>query len=46
MTDRLRVVLADDEPLGRLALRQLALRHRDLEVRPRGGSNTVTPESE
>ncbi|HSR98332.1 MAG TPA: LytTR family DNA-binding domain-containing protein [Kofleriaceae bacterium] len=32
MTDRLRVVLADDEPLGRLALRQLIARHPDLEV--------------
>jgi len=30
--ERLRVVLADDEPLGRLALRQLLARHRDLEV--------------
>jgi two-component system LytT family response regulator len=30
--DRLRVVLADDEPLGRLALRQLIARHDDLEV--------------
>jgi len=28
--DRLRVVLADDEPLGRLALRQLLARHADL----------------
>jgi len=32
MPDRLRVVLADDEPLGRLALRQLIARHRDLEI--------------
>jgi two-component system LytT family response regulator len=32
MTDRLRVVLADDEPLGRLALRQLIARHPDLDV--------------
>jgi two-component system LytT family response regulator len=32
MADRLRVVLADDEPLGRLALRQLIARHSDLEV--------------
>ena len=32
MADRLRVVLADDEPLGRLALRQLLARHRDLDV--------------
>lgn len=34
MTDRprLRVVLADDEPLGRLALRQLIARHADLEL--------------
>ena len=32
MRERLRVVLADDEPLGRLALRQLLARHRDLEV--------------
>lgn len=30
--ERLRVVLADDEPLGRLALRQLIARHPDLEV--------------
>jgi two-component system, LytTR family, response regulator len=30
--DRLRVVLADDEPLGRLGLRQLIARHRDLEI--------------
>ena len=33
MADRaLRVVLADDEPLGRLALRQLIARHGDLEL--------------
>lgn len=32
MADRLRVALADDEPLGRLALRQLLARHRDLDV--------------
>jgi two-component system, LytTR family, response regulator len=32
MADRLRVVLADDEPLGRLGLRQLIARHRDLEI--------------
>ena len=32
MTDRLRVVLADDEPLGRLALRQLLARHADLDL--------------
>jgi two-component system LytT family response regulator len=32
MADRLRVVLADDEPLGRLGLRQLIARHSDLEV--------------
>jgi len=32
VADRLRVVLADDEPLGRLALRQLIARHPDLEV--------------
>jgi two-component system LytT family response regulator len=32
VAERLRVVLADDEPLGRLALRQLIARHRDLEV--------------
>jgi two-component system LytT family response regulator len=32
MAERLRVVLADDEPLGRLALRQLLARHRDLDV--------------
>jgi two-component system LytT family response regulator len=30
VADRLRVVLADDEPLGRLALRQLIARHADL----------------
>jgi two-component system LytT family response regulator len=30
--DPLRVVLADDEPLGRLGLRQLIARHRDLVV--------------
>ena len=32
MADRLRVVLADDEPLGRLSLRQLIARHADLEL--------------
>jgi len=32
VADRLRVVLADDEPLGRLALRQLIARHADLEL--------------
>ena len=32
MDDRLRVVLADDEPLGRLSLRQLIARHSDLDV--------------
>src|SRR6185503_11116148 len=32
LADRRRVVLADDEPLGRLALRQLLARHRDLEL--------------
>jgi two-component system LytT family response regulator len=32
VADRLRVVLADDEPLGRLGLRQLIARHPDLEV--------------
>ena len=32
MADRLRVVLADDEPLGRLGLRQLIARHRDLDI--------------
>ena len=32
MADPLRVVLADDEPLGRLALRQLIARHADLVV--------------
>jgi two-component system LytT family response regulator len=32
MPDRLRIVLADDEPLGRLGLRQLIARHRDLEI--------------
>jgi two-component system LytT family response regulator len=32
VTDRLRVVLADDEPLGRLSLRQLIARHADLDV--------------
>jgi len=30
--DPLRVVLADDEPLGRLGLRQLIARHRDLAI--------------
>jgi two-component system, LytTR family, response regulator len=30
--DPLRVVLADDEPLGRLGLRQLIARHRDLTI--------------
>jgi two-component system LytT family response regulator len=32
VADPLRVVLADDEPLGRLGLRQLLARHRDLDV--------------
>ena len=32
MADLLRVVLADDEPLGRLGLRQLIARHPDLDV--------------
>jgi len=32
MADRLRVVIADDEPLGRLALRQLLARHADILV--------------
>jgi two-component system LytT family response regulator len=32
VADRLRVVLADDEPLGRLALCQLIARHADLEL--------------
>jgi len=32
MHDPLRVVLADDEPLGRLGLRQLIARHRDLAI--------------
>jgi two-component system LytT family response regulator len=32
MADRLRVVLADDEPLGRLSLRQLIARHPDLDL--------------
>jgi two-component system LytT family response regulator len=32
VADRLRVVLADDEPLGRLGLRQLIARHPDLDV--------------
>ena len=32
MRDPLRVVLADDEPLGRLGLRQLIARHRDLAI--------------
>jgi two-component system LytT family response regulator len=32
VADPLRVVLADDEPLGRLGLRQLVARHRDLAV--------------
>jgi two-component system LytT family response regulator len=32
VADRLRVVLADDEPLGRLALRQLLARHHDIDL--------------
>jgi two-component system LytT family response regulator len=32
VADRLRVVIADDEPLGRLGLRQLIARHADLEI--------------
>lgn len=32
MAELLRVVLADDEPLGRLALRQLIARHADLAI--------------
>src|ERR1044071_8911517 len=37
VADPLRVVLADDEPLGRLGLRQLIARHRDLAIVGGGG---------